>query len=171
MLCELMPNAFPPAGSAKERLVAQTYFDVVLREDGIVWLRRNDVVYPTVASVHVAYDTFLKTVDDWLFDRRIKSGGLGTKVKTPMAWVYDVRGAPARRNDPEFEKVVQDRRADLLKRSPVLSVLVQTASGKMQVTRLARTGNASLMIFEDVEEALGSSLERMKNEFRASSPP
>jgi hypothetical protein len=143
-------------------VVAQQYFEVVLRADGIVWLRRTDAVYPSVVSVHAAYDAFLRVVDEWLFDRRIKSGNIGTKAKTPMAWLYDVRSAPARRNDPEFEQVVQERRADLLKRSPALAVLVQTASGKMQVTRMARTGNANLMIFDDFDEAVASLLERMK---------
>jgi hypothetical protein len=81
-----------------------------------------------------------------------------------MAWLYDVRGAPARRNDPEFEAVVQERRAQLLQRSPLLAVLVQTASGRMQVTRLARTGKANLTVFESFEEAVASLLERMKTE-------
>jgi hypothetical protein len=152
-------------------VVHQDHFDVVLREDGIVWLRRNDELYPSVEAVHAAYDAFLRLVDDWLLDRRIKTGKIGSKAKTPMAWLYDVRAAPTRRNDPEFEKVVQDRRADLIKRSPLLSVLVTSASGKMQVTRLARTGNANLMIFDDFDEAVASLLERMTNEFRGSSTP
>jgi hypothetical protein len=160
-----MSNPFPPASPENERLVAQHYFDVILRGDGIVWLRRTDAVYPSVVSVHAAYDTFLRVVDDWLFDRRIKSGGIGTKAKTPMAWLYDVRAAPARRNDPEFEQVVQDRRADLLKRSPVLSVLVQTASGKMQVTRMARTSSANVLVFDDFDEAVASLVERMQQAF------
>jgi hypothetical protein len=157
-----VPTPFPPLGVASDKTVLQQYFEVVLRADGIVWLRRTDAVYPTVVSVHAAYDAFLRVVDDWLFDRRIKSGNIGTKAKTPMAWLYDVRAAPARRNDPEFEQVVQERRADLLKRSPALAVLVQTASGKMQVTRMARTGNASLMVFDDFDAAVASLLERMK---------
>jgi hypothetical protein len=157
-----VPTPFPPLGVASDKTVLQQYFEVVLRADGIVWLRRTDAVYPTVVSVHAAYDAFLRVVDDWLFDRRIKSGNIGTKAKTPMAWLYDVRAAPARRNDPEFEQVVQERRADLLKRSPALAVLVQTASGKMQVTRMARAGNASLMVFDDFDAAVASLLERMK---------
>jgi len=156
-----VPTPFPPLGVASDKVVSQQYFEVMLRADGIVWLRRTDVVYPTVVSVHAAYDAFLRVVDDWLFDRRIKSGNIGTKAKTPMAWLYDVRSAPARRNDPEFEQVVQERRTDLLKRSPALAVLVQTASGKMQVTRMARTGNASLMVFDDFDDAVASLLDRI----------
>jgi hypothetical protein len=160
-----MSKSGSPELASTDQVVAQRFFDVILRADGIVWLRRTDELYPSIEHVHRAYGEFLKVVDDWLLDRRIKSGGLGTRAKTPMAWLYDVRSAPTRRNDPEFEAVVQARRADLLQRSPVLSVLVQTASGKMQVTRMARTGNASLLIFDDFNEAVESLLERMKEAF------
>jgi hypothetical protein len=152
-----------PSGT-NDKVVLQEYFEIVLREDGIAWLRRSDIVYPSVAAVHGAYDAFLRVVDDWSFDRRIKSGRLGTKVKTPFSWLFDLRGAPERRNDPAFEQVVQQRRADLLKRSPVLAILVKTASGRMQVTRMARTGNASMLVFDDFDEAVAALREGMKRE-------
>jgi hypothetical protein len=142
--------------------VPQKYYDVILRADGIVWLRRTSEVFPSIAELHRAYGEYLKVVDDWLLDRRIKSGSLGTKAKTPMAWLTDVRAAPARRNDPEFEAAVKERRADLIKRSPHIAVLVQSASGKMQLTRMARTGNASLLVFDDFDDAVAALLEKMK---------
>ena len=145
-----------------DRVVPQTYFDVILRHDGIVWLRRSEVVYPSVRDVHRAYDDFLAVADDWLLERRIKSGELGTKTKTAMSWLYDVRSAPTRRADPEFEEVVQARRADLLDRSAALAVLVRTAAGRMQVTRLARTANAAVVVFDDFDEAIRWLGERMK---------
>ena len=164
-----MPTSTPELAST-DQVISQEYFDVILRADGIVWLRRTDVIYPSIDAVHQAYGAFLKVVDDWLLDRRIKSGGLGTKAKTPSAWLYDLRSAPARRNDPEFEKVIQERRADLLKRSPAIVVLVKTASGKMQVTRLARTGNAQLSVLDDFDDAVAVLQERMKQEFPSDSP-
>jgi len=145
--------------------VPQKYYDVILRTDGIVWIRRTAEVFPSIAELHRAYGEYLKVVDDWLLDRRIKSGSLGTKVKTPMAWLTDVRAAPARRNDPEFEQAVQERRADLVKRSPLIALLVGSASGKMQITRMARTGNASLMVFDDFDAAVAALLEKMKETF------
>jgi hypothetical protein len=148
-----------------DQVIRQEYFDVILRADGIVWLRRTEVIYPSIEAVHEAYGSFLKVVDDWLLDRRIKSGVLGTKAKTPSAWLYDLRSAPVRRNDPEFEKVIQERRADLVKRSPAIVVLVKTASGKMQVTRLARTGNASLSILDNFDDAIATLKERLTQEF------
>ena len=85
-----MPKSSPELAST-DQVISQEYFDVILRADGIVWLRRTDVIYPTIDAVHRAYGAFLKVVDDWLLDRRIKSGGLGTKAKTPSAWLYDLR--------------------------------------------------------------------------------
>jgi hypothetical protein len=124
-------------------------------------------IYSNVADVHRAYDEFLRVVDDWLFSRRIKSGKLGTKARSPMAWLIDLRGAPVRRNDPEFESVVQQRRPDLLARAPLIGLLLRTASGRMQLKRLARVDHAELMTFEDPAEAVSSLLERMKQVFGA----
>ena len=160
-----MPKAGSTELASTDIVVPQRYYDVILRADGIVWLKRSAEVFPSIAELHRAYGEYLKVVDDWLLDRRIKSGSLGTKAKTPMAWLTDVRSAPARRNDPEFEQAVQERRADLLKRSPLIALLVESASGKMQITRMARTGKASIMIFDDFNEAVASLLERMKEAF------
>jgi hypothetical protein len=160
-----MSKAGSPELASSDIVVSQRYYDVILRADGIVWLKRSAEVFPSIAELHRAYGEYLKVVDDWLLDRRIKSGSLGTKAKTPMAWLTDVRSAPARRNDPEFEQAVQERRADLLKRSPLIALLVESASGKMQITRMARTGKASIMIFDDFNEAVASLLERMKSAF------
>jgi hypothetical protein len=148
-------------------VVEQAYFSVVLRADGIVWLRRTTEVYSSVADVHRAYDEFLRVVDDWLLSRRIKSGRLGTKARTPMAWLIDLREAPVRRNDPEFESVVQQRRHHLLERAPLIGLLLRTASGRMQLKRMARTDHAELMTFEDLPEAVSTLLERMKETFGA----
>lgn len=146
-------------------VVPQTYYDVVLRADGIVCLRRTVAVFPSITALHRAYGEFLRVVDDWILDRRIKSGDLGTKARTPMAWLIDVRSAPSRRNDPEFERAVQERRPDLLKRSPILAVLVQSASGKMQLTRMGRTDNVGLLVFDDFDAAVATLREKMTEAF------
>ena len=146
-------------------VASQTYFDVCLRADGIIWLRRTAKVYPSVEEVHRAYDEFLALVDDSVLQRRIKSGNLGTKMRSPMAWLIDIRSAPSHRNDPEFEHAVEDRRKDLVQRSPLLAVVVQSASGKMQLTRMSRAGGANLMIFDDFSAAVTELLARMKQTF------
>jgi hypothetical protein len=146
-------------------VVEQEYFSVVLRADGIVWLRRTTAIYSTVADIHRAYDEFLRVVDDWLLSRRIKSGRLGTKTRTPMAWLIDLRGAPVRRNDPEFESAVQQRRPHLLERAPLIGLLARTASGRMQLKRMASVDRSELMTFEDLSEAVSTLLARMKVTF------
>ena len=88
--------------------------------------------YASLDDLDRAYDEFLSAVDDWQLDRRIKSGALGTKQKTRMGWLLDVRSAPHQRNDEAFEAVIQRRRPELLSRSPLLVVLVRTAAGRMQ---------------------------------------
>ena len=160
-----MPKPSPEDAASADVVVAQTYFDVSLRGDGIVWLRRTTEVYPDVQAVHRAYDEFLAEVDDWALRRRIKSGSLGTTARSPLAWLFDVRAAPSRRNDSEFERVVGDRRKDLLQRSPLLAILVRTASGKMQMTRMARSGSANLMVFDDLSAAVAALLAGMNQVF------
>jgi hypothetical protein len=139
---------------APARQVSQTFFDIELRPDGIVWLRRTPTPYGSIADVERAYDEFLKSVDDWMLERRITSGQLGTRHKTPIAWLYDLRSAPGQRNDPEFEAVIQRRRADLLKRSQFLVVLVKTAAGRMQLNRIARDEKSKVRISDDFNESV-----------------
>lgn len=136
------------------RCVEQKFFDVELLPDGIVWLRRTPFPYDALADVGRAYDDFLATVDDWLLERRMKSGALGTRARTPMAWLYDLRAAPAPRNDPAFEGVIQTRRADLLRRSPLLVILVKTAAGRMQVSRITGGKKAPFHVSDDLDESL-----------------
>jgi hypothetical protein len=65
-------------------------------------------------DVDRAYDQFLAAVDDWRLERRIASGRLGTRARTPIAWLYDVRFAPAHRNDLKFEAAILARRPEWL---------------------------------------------------------
>jgi hypothetical protein len=136
------------------RQVAQKFFDVELRPDGIVWLRRTPIPYASIVEVEHAYDDFLKVVDDWMLERRIVSGQLGTRHKTPIAWLYDLRSAPGQRNDPEFEAVIQRRRPDLLKRSQSLIVLVKTAAGRMQLNRIAKDDKSKIRVSDDFNESV-----------------
>lgn len=160
-----MTKGGAPELASTDIVVPQTYYDVVLRADGIVVLRRTGVIFSSIEELHDAYGEFLRLVDDWILERRIKSGELGTKARTPVALLIDVRGAPTRRNDPEFERAVQERRPDLLKRSPIVGVLVQSASGKMQITRMGRTDNASLLVFDDFEQAVSTLRQKMTEAF------
>jgi hypothetical protein len=139
---------------SQTRQISQRFFDIELRPDGIVWLRRTATAYGSIADVERAYDDFLKTVDDWMLERRITSGQLGTRQRTPIAWLYDLRSAPGQRNDPEFEAVIQRRRPDLVTRSPFLVVLVKTAAGRMQLHRIAKDDKSKIRISDDFNESI-----------------
>lgn len=153
------------AGPIVEKAVGQTYWNVKLRSDGIVWLARRHVPYPSIHAVHKSYDEFLAVVDDWLLDRRIKSGKIGTRTKVPMAWLTDMRDAPEMRNDPAFEAVVKERRPQLLERSQALAVLVNTSAGQMQLNRITTTKDVVLGVFSDPDEIVPWLLLRMRELF------
>jgi len=148
----MTPKAKSPAEAARQ--IAQRHFDLELRTDGIVWLKRTPLPYGSMVDVERAYDAFLGVVDDWILERRISSGQLGTRARTPIGWLYDLRSAPGQRNDPEFEAVIQRRRPDLLKRSPLLVVLVKTAAGRMQLHRIAKSDRSAVRISDDFNEAV-----------------
>ena len=148
-----------------DRTVVQQFFEMDLRDDGIVWLRRRGVPYDSIVDLHRAYDEFLATVDDWLLERRIKAGLLGTRRRTPMAWLYDLRGGPPQRNDPALEEAIRARRADLFARSQVLAILVKTMAGRMQLNRMARETRTDLFVSDDFDDTVAWLLEQMPSAF------
>jgi len=149
------------AGPIVEKAVVQTYWNLKLRSDGIVWLARRHVAYPSIQAVHTSYDEFLAVVDDWLLERRIKAGKIGTRARVPMAWLTDMRDAPDMRNDPAFESVVKERRPQLLERSAALAVLVNTSAGQMQLNRITTTKDAVVGVFSEPDEIVPWLLARM----------
>lgn len=156
----------PKDQAVSSRQVPQRFFDLELRQDGIVWLKRTTTAYASIVDVERAYDDFLKAVDDWMLERRITSGQLGTRQRTLIAWLYDLRSAPGQRNDPEFEAVIQRRRADLMKRSPFLVVLVKTAAGRMQLNRIAKGDKTKLRVMDD----LNASVEWLREQLATGTP-
>ena len=162
----MLHAAMPPALELDvEKTVVQDYWEVLLRKDGIVWLVRRQVPFPSIPELHRSYDDFLAIVDDWLLDHRIKSGLLGTKARSPLAWLFDVRGAPDLRNDAEFEEAIQERRRELLKRSPALAILVKSSAGHMQLKRITREEHVQLGVFSEPDEAVMWLRERIRDSF------
>ena len=146
------------------RVVRQEYFELELRCDSIVWVKRGFKPYTVLADIHKAYDQLLSAVDDWLLDRRIANGRLGTREWTPMAWLFDVRAVSIFRNDDAFERAVQRRQSDLIKRSQLMAVLVKTATGRMQMNRLRRgEDQGDPEIFDDTELAIHWLLRQLKD--------
>jgi hypothetical protein len=143
------------------RVVSLEFFEVELRPDGIVWLKRNQVSYEMISDVHRAYDQFLPVVKAWHLDRRIASGDLGTRVATPMGWLYDLRLAPTQRNDQAFESAILERSPDLLELSPFVAVLVKTAAGRLQNNRLARADALQVRVSDDLDDSIAWLQERL----------
>lgn len=155
-----------PEQELVEKRVEQTYWTVLLRGDGVAVLLRKAVPFPSIAELHVSYDDFLAVVDDWLFERRIKSGQLGKRVRTRFAWLFDLRDGPEMRNDPAFEEAVKARRPELLERSPILGLLVQTSAGQMQLHRITQQAGGSIGVFSEALDANEWLLRRLREVFR-----
>lgn len=67
--------------------------------------------------------------------------------------LLDFRAAPGR-NDPEFESAMARHRKELLRDFGAVAVLVQTAAGQLQVSRIGRQDGEVLAIFTEEDEAL-----------------
>ncbi|MBL8632371.1 MAG: hypothetical protein JNM40_04055 [Myxococcales bacterium] len=74
-------------------------------------------------------------------------------------FLLDVRAAPGN-NDPAVEVVVQKLRLQLRELFTVSVTVVASATGVLQVNRLARERNESMTIFRDEQEAIASLMER-----------
>lgn len=139
-----------------------SYYDVEFHPQGLVWIHRNQVPYPDLEAVADGYRELFAAVDAW---RHLEPSGDAerTSVAGPrkMAWIYDVRLAPKARNDEAFEAVHNRFRPELLRRSPVLIVLVATASGMMQMSRLGREDGTRFEATTDPDLARREALERL----------
>jgi hypothetical protein len=147
--------------SAPQRLHLE-FFEVELRADGIIWVQRNVKPFDALADIHRAFDALMAVADDWKLKRRILSGQLGTRQATLVGWLYDVRLAPKQRNDSAFEQAILQRRSDFLQRSPVLVVLVRTASGRLQLSRLSHGDRDHVSVCDDFDQAVAWLRERLR---------
>jgi hypothetical protein len=74
-------------------------------------------------------------------------------------FLLDVRAAPGN-NDPAVEEVVQRLRIQLRELFTVSVTVVASATGMLQVNRMARARNEAMVIFRDEQEAIASLMER-----------
>jgi len=68
--------------------------------------------------------------------------------------LLDLRSGPPGRNDPEFERAGADSRRALATLFTRVAILVRTAAGRLQVSRLTREDRTVPGIFLDEGEAL-----------------
>ena len=74
-------------------------------------------------------------------------------------FLLDVRAAPGN-NDPAVEEVVQRLRIQLRELFTVSVTVVASATGMLQLNRMARARNEAMVIFRDEQEAIASLMER-----------
>jgi len=67
--------------------------------------------------------------------------------------LIDLRAAPGR-NDPEFERAMASRRAELMRGFMAVAILVQTPVGELQVARITREDGSNAKVFNDEAKAL-----------------
>ncbi|HET9931228.1 MAG TPA: hypothetical protein VFQ35_11095 [Polyangiaceae bacterium] len=70
-----------------------------------------------------------------------------------LGLLVDLRAAPGR-NDPDFENAMAKQRVELLRGFAALAILVQTATGQLQVSRIGREDGMDVAIFTDEFAAL-----------------
>ncbi|MEO0326710.1 MAG: hypothetical protein AAF447_27450 [Myxococcota bacterium] len=136
--------------------VDQEFFRVELHPDGVMWLHRRPTPYPDHEAVNRGYRQFLMLADDWQASRTGPEG-----LRAPLGFLYDVRNAPPASNDPAFEQLHHDWRPRLFLRTPALVVLVRTATGHMQMTRLGRHDGSQFYATMDEKAGLAKLREMM----------
>jgi hypothetical protein len=118
-------------------LLSNELFRVTL-DDGIARVTRTPSLAPAPTEMAAVYGTLMTTL------RRA-----GTRRV-----LIDLRGGPAGRNDPEFERASEDWRRALATEYERAAILVRTAVGKLHIQRLGREIGRAPSIFMDEGEAL-----------------
>lgn len=143
VLCGAARHEF---GALLNRL-EQDYFHLELLPEGICWMRRTCREYGALTEVSRAYYELFDATAPWR--RRLGGGGMA-----PVGFLYDVRGGPVGRSDPAFEDIHKRFRHVMLKHDSALVVLVRSAAGLMQLSRMIREDNDCFSATQDENAAL-----------------
>ena len=130
-----------PFASGGNRAVYRSHFYELVEDEHepLVWLVRSPRPYDGASEVRAEVDALVRC-----FKPRHRAYGS----------VVDMRDAPPR-NDPGFEAAMRQLRFAVGRAFERVVVLVATASGEMQVTRLHREGHFVYHVTRDPEEAHG----------------
>lgn len=101
-------------------------------------IRRTGRLYPDLDAVEAGYAKLYAE----LFD-------LELEVRQPWAMLMDLRAAPPARNDPQFEAIHRSHRPKLFDLFLFRVILVNTASGLMQLTRMRREDRGGFEVVAD----------------------
>lgn len=121
-------------------LFKDEFNQVVVDEDHrVVRLTRTAVHYPDIKAV----DTSLSS----------SHAAMHKAARRDLGALVDLRQGPMR-NDPEFEAVTAKYRFKFAEGYGRSAVLVRTAVGKLQLSRLGREAHREIPIFDDEDAAL-----------------
>jgi hypothetical protein len=113
------------------------YFTCHVGDDGIVRLRRTPAAFESATEIET---TLLAMIQAF-------AGMHGLRL------LLDLREGPMR-NDPVFEAALGRHWPQVMKPFGPVAVLVRSAVGKLQVTRLGRQAGGAPAVFHDEKEAL-----------------
>lgn len=114
------------------------YFDLDVRSDGIVWIRRTSVPYAELGDIARAYRQLISAVHAQDTTLQLQRVARGDKGPYPFAWLYDLRDGPSARNDVAFEHAQEAATPLLFEHSALLCTLCATESGRLQISRMSQ---------------------------------
>jgi len=127
-------------------LHADPYVNVTLDEAAsIVRYTRSAVAYPSIDALRGC-------------NEKIRAA-FAALPNGKLSLLIDVRSAPPR-NDPAFETEILEALRLLAAQFPRRATLVQTAVGRLQTQRLARTRDDTVQVFTNEAEALAHLVSR-----------
>jgi hypothetical protein len=119
--------------------------------DGRYWVVRTE---PTSRVVRLTRTSVsLSTLDEMLTELAAVERALEASALAGFGILMDLRAGPMR-NDDAFELQLRPYRERLSKRFARVAVLISTAVGRLQMTRLAKDAPSAPRVFADENEAL-----------------
>lgn len=123
-----------------EKLYSDPYYEVT-QEGGLVRLTRTAAHFPDIKAVETTMEN--------------SAAALRKVASRETSLLVDLRKGPMR-NDPEFEAVTARYRFKFAEGFANTAVLVRTAVGKLQMTRLSRESGRDIPLFDDENAAIAA---------------
>lgn len=113
-----------------------------------VLISRNQLLVRVIRSSQ-PFDSIKTVITAW----KEVDGAVAKAARKGWALLVDMRQGPAR-NDPEFEQAIQSVVPEVRKGYRRIGVLVRSAVGRMQVSRVARSYGVDEMVSTSEQEVL-----------------
>lgn len=107
---------------------------------GLIWVKRLHTPYPSLEHVRLGFLGLYDQLD---------------RIAEPRPWalVLDIRDSPPARNDEPFEQAHREEQPKLFGYFEARALLVGSAAGMMQLTRIRRRAGGVFEVFNDPAEA------------------